>query len=64
MCYVFPMTTPEKRPEPEHQGSLWTHPYMVYIWLTLVLFLFLVFVGYLGYTNGWIPDRGISAPSQ
>ena len=37
---------------------------MVYIWLTLVLFLFLVFVGYLGYTNGWIPDRGISSPNR
>ena len=46
--------------EMEHSGSIWTHPYMAYIWATMVLFLLLVFLGWLAWTNGWIPNRGIS----
>lgn len=46
--------------EKEHSGSIWTHPYMIYIYLTVFLFLILVGVGYLAWTNGWIPNRGIS----
>lgn len=47
-------------PEPEHQGSIWTHPYMVYVVLTMVIFLFLVVLGALALKNGWLPNRGIS----
>lgn len=47
--------------EPEHQGSIWKHPYMIYIALTILLFGFLVVVGWLALENGWIPDRGISS---
>ena len=46
--------------ETEYSGSIWTHPYMVYIWATVILFLILVFLGWLAWTNGWIPNRGIS----
>lgn len=48
--------------EPEHEGSIWKHPYMIYIVLTAVLFSGLLFIGWLAYENGWIPDRGISRP--
>jgi hypothetical protein len=50
--------TPIKnRPEAEHVGSIWKHPYMVYIVLTLILFIFIVVMGYLAISNGWIPSR-------
>ncbi|MGE0614764.1 MAG: hypothetical protein AB7P04_03915 [Bacteriovoracia bacterium] len=58
--------TPEKTQpkqvlvEPEHQGSIWTHPYMVYVLLTIVLFSVLLVVGYLALNNDWIPNRGIA----
>lgn len=45
------------RPEREHTGSIWTHPYMIYILLTAALFVLLVFLGWLALTNGWIPQR-------
>lgn len=47
-------------PEPEWEGSWWKHPYILYILLTAVLFLFLVGMGWLAWTQGWIPNRGIS----
>jgi hypothetical protein len=47
--------------EPEFTGSGWKNPYVLYIALTLLLFGFLVFMGYLAWTNGWIPNRGTSA---
>lgn len=52
----------EKKPlqvEPEYQGSVWKHPYMIYIWLTIVLFIFLGIIGWLAWKQGWIPNRGI-----
>ena len=45
--------------EPDWKGSGWKHPYVIYILMTLVLFAFLVFMGWLAFENGWIPDRGI-----
>lgn len=50
---------PELRPETEHSGPIWTHPYLIYVGLTAVLFLFLVVMAYLALSNGWIPNRGI-----
>jgi len=50
--------TPGHQREPEHQGSIWSHPYMVYIYLTLALFGFLIFMGWMALQNGWIPKRG------
>ena len=47
---------PQKEPE-QIQG--WKNPYVLYIVLTLGLFAFLVIMGYLAYTQGWIPNRGI-----
>ncbi len=46
-------------PEREHTGTIWKHPYFIYIYLTVVLFLGLVIIGWLGMENGWIPSRGI-----
>jgi hypothetical protein len=33
---------------------------MIYILLTVVLFAFLLGMGWLALTQGWIPDRGIN----
>ena len=46
-----------KPSEPEHQGSLVTHPFFAYILGTVVLALFLAFMGWLANENGWIPTR-------
>jgi hypothetical protein len=46
-----------REPEKEHTGSIWTHPYMVYIILTMILFGGLVFAGYLAIKNGWLPNQ-------
>jgi hypothetical protein len=43
--------------EPEYQGSIWKHPYAIYIVLNLVLFGILLGIGYIAYHNGWIPHR-------
>ncbi len=40
----------------------WRHPYLLYILGTGLLFVFLVFMGYLALESGWIPSRGISQP--
>ena len=55
-----PAQKPPTRPsvEKEHEGSIWTHPYMIYILLTAVLFLVLVGLGYAAWVNHWIPNRG------
>lgn len=45
--------------EPEFAGPGWKNPYVLYIALTLGLFLILVIVGYAAWTNGWIPHRGV-----
>jgi hypothetical protein len=49
----------EERPkyEPEFTGPWWTHPYVVYIFLTVVLFGVLVLAGYLALKNNWLPVR-------
>lgn len=47
--------------EPEWRHSGWKHPYVIYILLTGVLFLFLILMGWIAYHNGWIPNRGINA---
>ena len=47
------------RPEREHQGPIWKHPYTIYIFLTVLLALFLGFMGWLAILNNWIPDRGV-----
>lgn len=51
-------TKRELKTEPEFTGPAWKNPYVLYILLTLGLFLFLVLMGYLAWTNGWIPNRG------
>ena len=35
------------------------HPYLIYLGLVVVLFGFLIVMGYLALSNGWLPDRGI-----
>ena len=52
---------PALNPEKEHHGSIWMHPYMLYIVLTIVLFIFLLFMGWVAFTNGWIPNRGTTS---
>lgn len=51
------MSKEERRVEPEHSGSLWKHPYLIYIGLTVALFLFLVVIGFVALSNNWIPAR-------
>ena len=46
-------------PEPEWEGSIWKHPYMAYIVLTLVLFAFIMGMGWLAWTQGWTPERSV-----
>ena len=48
-----------QRVEAEHQGPIWKHPYMAYVLLTAVLFVFLLGMGWLAWSNGWIPNRRI-----
>jgi hypothetical protein len=48
-----------QRGEPEHEGPLWKHPYILYVLLTCALFAVLLFAGWLAWTNGWIPNRGV-----
>jgi hypothetical protein len=48
----------EKRREIEHEGSIWKHPYLVYVALTVVIAVFLGTLGYLAWQNDWIPSRG------
>ncbi len=35
------------------------HPYLWYLAIVGVLFVFLLIMGYLAISNGWLPDRGI-----
>lgn len=46
------------KPEPEHKGPWWAHPYALYVWATVGLFAFLIVMGWLAVSNGWIPERG------
>ena len=43
--------------EPEWTGSVWKHPYLMYVWITMLLFGFLLFMAWLASTQGWIPER-------
>lgn len=43
--------------EKEWSGSVWKHPYMLYVGGTMVLFMFLLLVAYLALENDWIPKR-------
>lgn len=47
----------ELKPEREHVGSIWKHPYMIYIVLTVALALLLVGLTYVASENGLIPSR-------
>lgn len=44
--------------EPEYSGSIWKHPYVLYIMITVPLFLLLILMAWLAVKNGWLPDRG------
>jgi hypothetical protein len=43
--------------DPEFMGAWWTHPYVLYIFFTLILFGGLVLAGYLALKNGWLPNQ-------
>lgn len=43
--------------ELEYGGPLWKHPYMLYVILTLLLFIFLLLMGWMALKNDWIPKR-------
>jgi hypothetical protein len=49
--------------EPEHQGPIWTHPYVVYMVITVLLFLFVGFMGWLAKENDWIPKSRLPEQS-
>ncbi len=51
------MQRKELRPEPEHVGSIWKHPYMIYVALTLALFVFLLVIGWAAMQLDMIPKR-------
>ncbi len=46
--------------EAEHRGSIFKHPYMIYILLTVLLFTFLIIMTLIAKSQGWIPDRGLA----
>lgn len=46
-----------EKPEPEHKGSIWKHPYLLYVAATAGLFGFLLLAAWLAWSNGWIPTR-------
>jgi len=48
---------PARGHEPEWTGPIWKHPYLIYVWITLGLFSFLLLMGWLAWTNDWIPQR-------
>ena len=43
-------------PEREFEGSIWKHPYMVYVWLSVIPFIILLVAGYLAIKGGWLPN--------
>ncbi|MBU6374704.1 MAG: hypothetical protein KGQ59_01800 [Bdellovibrionales bacterium] len=46
-----------KEREPEWSGPMWKHPFFLYVILTLGLFLFLLIMGWIAWSQGWIPQR-------
>ncbi len=46
-----------RQTEEEWSGPWWKHPYMVYLFSVIVLFVFLGLMGYLAVENEWIPHR-------
>lgn len=55
---IDPTPNDEKRtPELEHTGPIWTHPYMIYIVGTTLLFLIVVLAGWWAWTHDIIPHR-------
>jgi hypothetical protein len=51
------MAEPPQSPEREHEGSIWKHPYLVYVVLTVLLFGFLLVAGYVALRSGILPKR-------
>ena len=49
----------EKTNEDSARASIWTHPYTLYIILTIVLFALLVLAGWIASVNDWIPNRRV-----
>lgn len=43
--------------EPEWAGPAWKHPYAIYPGITGALFLFLLLMAWLAWSNDWIPHR-------
>ena len=48
---------PSRGVEKDWSGSGWKHPYALYLMGTVVLFAFLLLMGYLAIENDWIPKR-------
>jgi hypothetical protein len=42
--------------EEEHKGSIWKHPYLLYVVITMALFAVLVIAARLALKNGWLPN--------
>jgi len=39
----------------EYRGTFWKHPYMIYLILTVILFIVLLLITFLAVNNGLIP---------
>ncbi len=48
---------PKSRVEKDDMALGWKHPFVLYIVGTVLLFLFLLGMGYLAIENDWIPKR-------
>ena len=45
------------RREKDWNGPAWKHPYVAYLGIVVVLFVFLGLMAYLAIENDWIPKR-------
>ena len=50
--FTMKLKKQEKQP-----GSVWTHPYILYVLLTIVLFSFILLMGWLALSNDWLSVR-------
>lgn len=50
----------DKKVEPEHTGPAWTHPYILYVLLTIAIFGFMLFIAWFARNADLIPHRVVN----